>query len=398
MQKIHNKKILITGGGSGGHLSSANALIDSLLNDYMFSPENIIYVGGDLGMEGEKPGNSLEQKQMINKPYKVYFIRAGKLQRRISFNSIRLLLRTILGFVDSSKIFLKEKPDLVISTGGFVSVPVCILSWIHKTPIFLHEQTASVGLANKIVGKISKKIYVSFKDSLKYFPPSKVLHVGNNIRKTIFMKEVTGDTNKDIVEIFKQSKEYPVIYLSGGSLGSHTLNQKVLSSLGDILKEYCVILQTGDNQQTNDFEYAVGKKFELEKDLAKRFLPVKYVDQESIGYVLNNMHLFIGRSGANTVYEIGVLKKHALFVPIPWVTHNEQYLNAKVLENVGTAKILEEKYLESTNMLEEIKRFEEQIKLRDIDYKKLDELFPMNATSKMLDDIFKNEDRGEQKS
>lgn len=392
---MHNKKILITGGGSGGHLSSANALIDSLIEEYMVQTGDISYVGGDLGMEGEKIGNSLEQKQMINKPYKVYFIRAGKLQRQISLNTLKLLLRTFLGFFDALKILKKENPDIVISTGGFVSVPVCLVSWVLGKPIFLHEQTASVGLSNKIVGSISKKVYVSFKDSLKYFKKGKAIHVGNNVRKAIFKKE---STDKDIVKLFNNSKEYPLIYVSGGSLGSHVINRKILSNLNELLEKYTILLQTGDNQKLKDFDYAVGKRFELDDEKASRYLPVKYIDQESIGYVLNNMDIFIGRSGANTVYEIGVLKKNALFIPIPWVTHNEQSLNAKVLENIGTAKILEEKFLEETNLMEEIKRFEEQLKLRDVDYKKLDELFPINATSRMLDDIFnlvKNETREE---
>ena len=102
------------------------------------------------------------------------------------------------------------------------------------------------------------------------------------------------------------------------------------------------------------------------------------------------MDIFLGRSGANTVYEIGVLKKNALFVPIPWVTHNEQYLNAKVLEELGTAKILEEKHLEETTLLKELSLFEEQIKLRDIKLDEIDEIFPLNATNRMLDDIFSN--------
>jgi len=385
MQNRNNKKFLVVGGGSGGHLSSANTIIESMLEEYFIPVENITYVGGDLGMEGEKVGNSLEQKQMINKPYKVYFIRAGKLQRQISLNTIKLLFRTFLGFIDSIRILRKEKPDIVISTGGFVSVPICILSWMNKRPIYLHEQTASVGLSNKIVGKLSKKVYVSFKDSLKYFPQNKALHVGNNVRKAIFVKDPSENSNKEIQKLFKD--KYPVIYISGGSLGSHIINRKVISSLENLLEKYSVILQTGDNQMFKDYEYAVGKKFELPEDISKRFLPIKYIDQENIGYVLNNMHLFIGRSGANTVYEIGVLKKNALFIPIPWVTHNEQYLNAKVLETVGTAKILEEKYLNESNFLAEIERLEEQLKLRSIHYEKLDELFPTNATSRMLNDI-----------
>lgn len=385
MQNKINKKILVTGGGSGGHLFSAQSLINSMLDEYLISPESIIYVGGDLGMENEKDGHSIEQKQMVDKSFKVYFIRAGKLQRRISFNTARLLLRSILGFIDSYRILKKEEPDIVISTGGFVSVPVCIVANLFHIPIYLHEQTVAVGLANKIVGKIAKKIFISFKTSSKYFPEGKSIHTGNILRKDIFKKEETTETNRDILQLFKQNK--PVIYISGGSLGSHSINMKVLSQLDSLLEQYAVLLQTGDNEKFRDFNLAETKKSKLDEEKSKRFLPVKYVNSESIGYVFNNMDIFVGRSGANTVYELGVLKKYGLLIPIPWVTHNEQYLNAKVLENIGIAKILEEKYLEDADLVLEIENFKEQIKLRDIDSERLEEMFPVNATSRILNSI-----------
>jgi UDP-N-acetylglucosamine--N-acetylmuramyl-(pentapeptide) pyrophosphoryl-undecaprenol N-acetylglucosamine transferase len=385
MQNTHRKKIVVTGGGSGGHLFGAQTLIESMIEEYMISPQQIIYIGGDLGMENEKNSQSIEQKQMIDKPFKVYFIRAGKLQRRISLNTVKLLLRSILGFIDSYKILKKEKPDIVISTGGFVSVPICVVSKLFNIPVYLHEQTAAVGLANRIIGKIAKKVYISFKNSSKYFPKEKTIHIGNILRKSIFYKEETTKTNKDIINLFKQT--YPVIYISGGSLGSHVLNMKVLSQLNSLLEKYAVLLQTGDNRELKDFELAQEKKYALDTEKRNRFLPIKYVDNDNIGYVLNNMNLFIGRSGANTVYELGVLKKYAILIPIPWVTHNEQYLNAKVLEEIGTAKILEEKYLKDADLISEIEKFEKQIKLRDIDSNRLEDTFPINATSKILNDI-----------
>jgi UDP-N-acetylglucosamine--N-acetylmuramyl-(pentapeptide) pyrophosphoryl-undecaprenol N-acetylglucosamine transferase len=386
IQKMH-KKILITGGGSGGHLSSAKSIIETLIEDENYPTNQILYIGGDLGMEGEKIGNSIEQREFKDVPFKTYFIRAGKLQRKISLNTLKLLLRTALGFFDSLSILLKEKPDLVISTGGFVSVPVCKVAWLMRKPIYLHEQTASVGLANKVVGMFAKKIFVSFKDSIKQFPKGKAIHVGNNVRKAIFKKEATEKTDKRIVEIVANKKDYPLIYISGGSLGSHALNQKVIVSLEALLEKYSVILQTGDNRLFKEYELAVDLYNSLPKDKQNKFYPTKYLDENNIGYVLNNMDIFVGRSGANTVYEIGVLKKNALFIPIPWVTHNEQYLNANILQELGTSKILEEKYLSDTDLVEEIDRFREQIKLRDIDYNELEKFFPVNAASRIVKDI-----------
>lgn len=383
-------KIMITGGGSGGHISVAKGLISALVEDFNIPLQNISYVGGDLAMEGEKFGNSLEQRAFKDINIRKYFIRAGKLQRKISFKTLTLLLRSLLGLFDSFSIFKKENPNILISTGGFVSVPVCIAASFFGKPIYLHEQTAAVGLSNKIVGMFSKKIYTTFKYSTKYFKEEKVKHVGNIVRKEIFYKQKTEKTDKEIVSVLENNHDIPFIYISGGSLGSHIINNKVIDSIEDLLKSYKVLLQTGENEVYKDFLKALKKRQSLPDDLKERFVVKKYVNSESIGYVLNNMDLFIGRSGANTVYEIGVLRKYALFIPIPWVTHNEQYLNAKVLEDIGTAYILEEKYLEECNLRKEIERLEEKIKVKKIETEKIERMFPTNATYSMLEDILKN--------
>ena len=380
-------KIMITGGGSGGHISVAKGFISALVEDFNIPSENISYVGGDLGMEGEKHGNSLEQRAFKDIDVKKYFIRAGKFQRKFSFKTITLLLRSFLGFFDSISIVRKENPDIIISTGGFVSVPICIVGSLFKKPIYLHEQTASVGLSNRIVGIFSKQVYTTFAYSTKYFKKEKVKHVGNIVRKEIFYKQ---KTDREIVELIENNKDFPFIYISGGSLGSHVINTKVLESMEDLLISYKVLLQTGENEIYKDFEKALSKKNSLSNDLKERFVVKKYIDSESIGYVLNSMDLFVGRSGANTVYEIGVLKKYALFIPIPWVTHNEQYLNASVLEDIGTAYILEEKYLNDCVLRKEIQRLEERKKLGKVNLEKIEKLFPTNATYSILDDILKD--------
>lgn len=382
-------KILITGGGSGGHLSVSKTFINSLIEEYDIPSQNILYVGGDLGMEGEQKGNSLEQKQFKDAVFKTEYIRAGKLQRKISPKTVSLLFRSLLGFSDSQKIVKKFKPTFILSSGGFVSVPVCIAGWIHHVPIYLHEQTASVGLSNKIIGKFAKKIFVSFKDSVKHFRLDKTTHVGNVVRKEIFQKEKSDRTDKEIVSLMVTNKQLPFVYISGGSLGSHSINIKVFNSLRTVLKKYRVLLQTGDNEIYKDFEKGLEMVNTLTGEERERIVIKKYIDKDSIGYVLNNMDIFVGRAGANTVYEIGVLKKNALFIPIPWVTHNEQYLNAKVLSDIGTANILEERYLDESNLVEEITRVQEQVKVRKIDNEKLEKVFPTNAASSILEDILK---------
>jgi UDP-N-acetylglucosamine--N-acetylmuramyl-(pentapeptide) pyrophosphoryl-undecaprenol N-acetylglucosamine transferase len=381
------KKILITGGGSGGHVSVASGLIEGIKRKYPELYKNLVYVGGDLGMVGEEYGNSIEQRKFKNSEFKVRYIRAGKLQRSFSLSSIKLLLRTVLGVIDSFKILSEEKPDLIFSTGGFVSVPVCLVGWIKNIPIYLHEQTATVGLANKIVSKFAKKIYISFESSQKYFKNRNVKLVGNIVRETITNFDISK-VDSDIKNIATDNTRYPLIYISGGGLGSHIINQKIVEEIEQIVSGYRVILQTGYNQNYKDYEKAIEIKNKLSKDKQEMFLPIKFINEESIGYVYHNMDFFVGRAGANTVYEIGLLQKPSLFIPIPWVANNEQFENAKVLQDLGLSEILDEDTFKKADIKSTIDLYIDKLPRPKLNREELKEKFPNNAIEKVLNDLY----------
>jgi UDP-N-acetylglucosamine--N-acetylmuramyl-(pentapeptide) pyrophosphoryl-undecaprenol N-acetylglucosamine transferase len=381
------KKILVTGGGSGGHVSVASAIIEEVKEKDPLAYANLIYVGGDLGMVGEDYGNSLEQRKFKNVDFKTVYIRAGKLQRHLSISSIKLLLRTVLGFFGSLKIIRKEKPDLIFSSGGFVSVPICIAGWLKGVPIYLHEQTAKVGLSNRIVGNFAKRIYIAFESSRKYFDIKKTKLVGNIVRDAVTDYKL-DEVSQDIRDIVTANTLTPLIYVSGGGLGSHIINQKILSEINSLLLKYRVILQTGDNKKYKDYQEALKVKNKLPVESQERFLPIKFINDKNIGYVYHNIDLFLGRAGANTVYEIAILAKPSIFIPIPWVTNNEQYENAKTLENTGISKIIDEKIFKSINLKTEIDKHIEKSSKIDVDIDKLQRNFPTDAVEKVFNDLY----------
>jgi UDP-N-acetylglucosamine--N-acetylmuramyl-(pentapeptide) pyrophosphoryl-undecaprenol N-acetylglucosamine transferase len=385
------KKILITGGGSGGHISVVSGFIDEIKKRNLNLYKNIVYVGGDLGMVGEEYGNSLEQKKFKNVDFKCRYIRAGKLQRKFSINSIKLFFRTVLGFIDSVKIINQEKPNLIFSAGGFVSVPICLAGWFKKTPIYLHEQTATVGLSNKIVGRFAKKIYLAFDSSEQYFKNKKTELVGNIVRNAVLDFHI-DKVDKEIRNLTVNNTDLPLIYISGGGLGSHIINKKIFGELEGLLEKYRIILQTGDNQNYKDFDQAIKIKTTFSDELESRFFPIKFINDDNIGYIYNKSNFFIGRAGANTVYEIAILSKPSIFIPIPWVTNNEQYENAKVLEEIGLSKIITEDSLDNISIKDEIDNAINNLPRKDFDRKELSMKFPTNAVEKILNDIFKNED------
>lgn len=384
-KEVLKKKIIITGGGSGGHISSAKSIIDALNEKFILNENNFLYVGSDLGMEKEKPGSSLEIRVFKNESFNKKYIRGGKLQRSFSLNSIYLLLRTILGLIDSFKIMKQFRPNIVISTGGFVSVPVCIAAKINRAKIYLHEQTATVGLANKIVGKFSEKIFIAYPSSVEYFPKEKVIHTGNLVRKEVFENSGRGGITEDVKRMIAQQEDLPIIYVSGGSLGSHVINDVMKESLPPLLQDFQIILQTGDSKITNDYQLLTLEKEKLAEELKNRVTITKYIGNDEIGFVLNNADLFIGRAGANTVYELGLLRIPSILIPIPWVTHNEQMENAKVLESVGLAKIINEGELTPEKLQVMLRLFSRE-KI-NIDEEKADSVFVRNAASEIINNI-----------
>lgn len=380
---MENRKVLITGGGSGGHLSVASGLIEGIRKRYPENFDNILYVGGDLGMVGEKFGTSIEQRRFKNADFKCRYIRAGKLQRNISLSSIKLTFRTLLGVFDALKIIREEKPDLIFSSGGFVTVPVCFAGWLKRIPIYLHEQTAAVGLSNQIVAKFAKKIFITFESSKDHFKKQNTIHTGNIVRESVFKKRAEGEVAEKI--IYMKESNLPIIYISGGGLGSHTMNTLILNNIEELTRKYNVILQMGENKTLNDYDIAIEKRKNLTN--SKRFLPIRYIYEKEIGFLYNSIDLYIGRAGANTVYEIGLLRIPSIFIPIPWVTHNEQEKNAQNLVNIGLSKILKEEKLDSINIIEYIDKFLKEE--RAIDIKALENLFPKDGLKKILDEIFK---------
>ncbi len=384
-KKILPKKIVITGGGSGGHISAALSIISTLKDNYSLDRKHFVYIGGDLRMEGEKPGNSLEQELMKDLDFERKYIRAGKLQRSLSLNTIKLLFRSLLGMVDSYKIIKSFKPDIVISTGGYVTVSVCLIAKLFKSKIYLHEQTATVGLTNKIVGKIADIIFISFPSSFKYFKKEKTLLTGNLVRPEIFETKGQGQLVESVKKMVSNRDRYPIIYISGGGLGSHLINETVKDSLKLLLQKYQIILQTGDNKVFNDYRSLLNTKEKLDEDMRQRFLPVTYIQAKDMGYLLHNIDLYIGRAGANTVYEMGVLQIPSIFIPIPWVTHNEQYKNAEVLANIGLAEIIQEGELTSNCLLLRIEKFLE--KEKSIDEKQMKEIFRIDANKTILNEL-----------
>lgn len=354
-------KILIT----GGHVTPALAVIAEIKKEH-----DIVFVGRKYALSNEKT-ESFEYKEVTEQGIKFINLVTGRLNRSFSVEALKSLSLIPQGFARARQIIKAERPDIVLSFGSYLAVPIAF--WAHRAgiPIFTHEQTIQPGMANRLIARWAKKVFTSFPQSKQFFPQGKVVQTGNPVRKTIL-------NAADVP--FKIPKKRPVIYITGGSLGSHSINQHIETILPHLKKEYFVIHQTGDTKTYNDYE-------RLAKHTDEYYMIRKHVDAKELAYIYQESDLVICRAGANTIFELIAVRKPAIFIPLPWSGHDEQRKQAKLLKDMGVAQVFEQSR-PSLELLEDIKEMITNIKSYS-DFSKLKELVTADASRRIYEEILK---------
>jgi len=366
-------KILIT----GGHLAPALAVIEEIVLTHKES--EIIFVGRKYALDSEKI-ISLEYKEIEKRKIKFIPLQAGRLTRILSFKTIRNILRIPLGFINGFFIILNNKPEVILSFGSYIALPIVFWGFVFRIPIFTHEQTINPGLANKIIGLFSKKIFIAFDEAKKYFNQKKIIVSGNPVRKSIFL---TRD------KIFNFKKDRPAIYVTGGSLGSHSINLHIKKIIAKLLNYYIVIHQVGDTKQYHDYEDLETFKEKLPDELKKRYFLKKHFFEEEIGYIYNQSDLVIGRSGANTFFELIALRKPSLFIPLPWSSGREQQRHAEIFAKAKTGEIFHQ-IEPSEKLYRLIKTMISDIDIYRNNFTNLENFYKQDASKVIVSYIFKN--------
>lgn len=329
-------KILIT----GAHFTPAVAVIEKLKK---YPDAQIVYVGRKTTQEGD---SSISQESLVLPKLGVKFtpIITGRIQREFSLHTIPSLLKIPIGFIQSFYIILSEKPDVVLSFGGYVAVPLVAISWLFSIPILIHEQTSVSGLANKVSAIFADKVALSFKQN--YIFDERSMFTGNPLRKEILMpiKNIPPEYTK----LFAYSKKnnLPVILIMGGNQGSHTINKVVEGILKQLVNLAVIIHVTGDNRY-GDFQ-------RITKLQDERYLVKKWIGQE-IGAILQRVGFVICRGGVNTLTELAYLGKPALVIPFEPLYLDEQNKNAHYFQKLGLVKILPQSKLDGKSLLWNIK-------------------------------------------
>lgn len=317
-------KILIT----GAHFTPAQAVIEELLK---LPDTEIVYLGRKHARDDDE-ALSVESKILPGSNVKFIPIIAGKLNRFFSFQTIISLLLTPVGFIQSFYYLLKEQPDLIVSFGGFIGLPVVVSGWLLSIPIIIHEQGLKMGLSNYISGFFADIIAVSFEDFKipNLIDGNKVVVTGNPIRPEILDNEtLPGKEIKQFVDTAKRNKK-ALVLITAGNQGSHKINLIVEDKLSELTKIAAIIHQTGESRY-DDFSNL--KKYESGDYQVK-----KWIEAGDLSYILNNVNLVICRAGINTLAELAIKSAPALMVPIPM--GSEQTTNARYFAELGLGVVI----------------------------------------------------------
>lgn len=319
------KRIILTGGGTAGHVTPNIALLPRL-KELQY---DIHYIGSYNGIEKE-----LIKKQQI--PY--HGISSGKLRRYFSLQNFTDPFRVLKGFSEANKIIKELKPDVIFSKGGFVSVPVVIAGKRNHVPVIIHESDMTPGLANKISIPSAYKVCCNFPETLKALPADKAVLTGSPIRQEL----LAGNKDK-AREFCGFTSDKPVIMVVGGSLGAAAVNSAIRSILPELLKDFNVIHLCGKG------------KLDPSKINWDGYAQFEYI-QEELRDLFALTDIVISRAGANAICELLALKKPNLLIPLSAsASRGDQILNARSFERQGFSKVIEEEALTNELLLSTIR-------------------------------------------
>lgn len=305
------KKIVLTGGGTAGHVTPNIALLPGLKE----LGYEVHYIGSYEGIESKLIAD-------FDIPY--YGIATGKFRRYLDPKNLTDPFRVIKGYTEARKILKQIQPDIIFSKGGYVSVPVVRAAASLKIPCIIHESDMTPGLANKLCIPVAEKVCCNFPETMQYIPEDKAILTGSPIRE-----ELSKGNKIAALDLCGFDANTPVIMVIGGSLGAANVNKAVRDALPELLKDFQVVHICGKDKIDNMLLTTKGyKQFEYVKAELKDIFAMADV--------------VISRAGANAICELLALKKPNVLIPLMAGSRGDQILNAKSFESQGYSKVLME--------------------------------------------------------
>ena len=342
-------RILLVGGGTGGHVYPLVAVAEELqkLSNQSASGIEFLVLTDDKRWADEFVKINIKSK----------IISAGKWRRYFSILNFTDIFKFIFGWIQSLWHILVFMPDVIFTKGGYVSVPPSLAGFFYLIPIFTHESDYDPGLANKVIAKLAKNIFVAFDGLDKFFNPKKLVLVGNPMRSGVFK-----GLKENALRAFGFSETKKTILVLGGTQGARRINELILNSLVALTRDFQIIHQTGgldfsdvQNMATQLIKEG-GGSYGVQISTNYKFVPFLELQNLADSYALADV--IITRAGANTLAEVAVLGKPVIVIPIPESVSHDQVQNAKAIERFG-AVVLEEENLASHIFINQLSRIME---------------------------------------
>ena len=318
-------KVIIAAAGTGGHINPGIAIANEIKKN---EPESeIIFIGTNSGIENDL---------IPRAGYKLKILDAYGLKRKISLKNLKRMYKTLRSYKEAKKIVKEFKPDIIIGTGGYICGPVILAGLKYKVKTMLHESNAFPGVAVKLLSGKVDTVMVSFEDAKKRLPKAKNIVITGTPTKVSKIDLTESQKNKLKSEL-KITNNLPIVLAFGGSQGAESINKSFVEIINNSFnKEYQLIWSVGKDKYED-----IRSQIKSPNNLT--LLPYIYNMEE----ILNLVDLIVCRSGAMTITEISRCHKPAIFIPFPYATENHQEYNARVLSDVGAAKIILDKNLNS---------------------------------------------------
>jgi len=313
-------RILLTGGGSGGHLYPLVAVARQIKK---INPDNLkfLFIGPSIFVQ------KIFQDENI--PYKTIF--SGKLRRYASLANILDFFSFFVGLAQALWQVLTFMPDVIFSKGGSGALPVVLAGWLYQIPILIHESDSIAGLANRISAYLATRISVSFPEALNFFPAQKTALTGNPVRE-----ELINGSKEKAKEIFNLTGDRPILLIIGGSQGAQAINEFIYNMLPRLLSAYEIIHQCGE------LNYETLKK-EIGDKPFYHLLP--FLDEDQLKNAYAATDLIISRAGASSISEIAANTKPSIIIPLPGSASDHQKENAYNYAKTGATVVLEQENL-----------------------------------------------------
>ena len=361
---MRNKRIIIGGGGTGGHIFPAISIAKAIRSKY--PDTEILFVGAE---------NKIEMEKVPEAGFKIIGLPVAGFQRKMSLKNFTFFFKLYKSMRMSAKIINDFKPDIAIGVGGYASGPILRAAANRSVPTLIQEQNSYAGLTNKLLSVKAKKIFVAYDGMEKYFPSEKLMLTGNPVRPDLLSLSESSD---EAYKSFGLKKDLPVILILGGSLGAGTINQSILKEFDSIPDNVQVLWQCGKYYYEN-------LRTEVDKLKRENIKLLAFIGEMNKAFHVAD--LIISRAGAGTISELSLVGKAVILVPSPNVAEDHQTKNALALVEKSAAIMIRDKEAEEKLIKTGLDLLEDKAKRKKLS-ENINKLALTNSAERIVEEIF----------